>query len=128
MEATPTWKRPRDDGTPPHIEDLGDALARLLCFLPSFDAIACTNKRFNDEVAGLKESWANAMYRDRVTVAPFARPSPRACANLIGLDIPVHLLADPPPRARCEVQLAAPEPEIPFEFVPTSPTWSLQHV
>jgi hypothetical protein len=121
MSGLPLKKMQTIQATAPaaHIEHLGDELSRIFCMLPSFAAVLSVNKHWNAKVIVLKTAWAHSLQKQAVTVAPFASPSPRVCARVIGFDINEALL-ELPPRVVPDVTLF---PEVPDEYPVYSPTY-----
>jgi len=124
----PLKKMPTISASAPaaHIGHLGDELSRIFCMLPSFAEVASVNKSWNATATALKAAWATTLNKQAITVAPFATPSPRVCARVVGLDIDDTLLESPPrgiPAVILFPQASDESPRSP-SYSPTSPSYS----
>ena len=122
MSVLPLKKMPTISASAPaaHIGHLSDELSRIFYMLDSFAAVASVNKDWNAKATALKAAWAISLKKEAMTVSPFASPSPRLCATVVGIDIDETLLESPPRRVP-DVLLF---PQASEEYSPTSPLYS----
>ena len=100
-----------------------DTLRRILCMLDTFAAAVCVCRSWKAVVRSLIQAWSQRVEAFGMAVAPSSTPSPRACVNILGIDIDAAFLAA---RRQPVARLLAQDSNSPTspQYSPTSPQYS----
>lgn len=109
------------------IDSIWPQLDRIFCMLPSLGTVVLVNKAWKEVGKNMRAEWESAVRAMNLTVAPFAKPSPRTFALLFNTQIDEKYIEKFVQPVECdesseEGEYCVYQPSSPM-YSPTSPTY-----